>query len=107
MVDLGEGSLVSSFSLAFLYPPALSLGLHYYLPYHTFTHLSRGQQKIVAGGIDKTAPMVYNRGMFVKNGIRYEVYHCLRCGRDFVSSRYPPKRCGKCKSPYWDKERGK
>ena len=30
---------------------------------------------------------------------------CLRCGKEFVSKLKNPKRCGKCKSPAWNKPR--
>jgi predicted Zn-ribbon and HTH transcriptional regulator len=34
------------------------------------------------------------------------VFHCKRCGHRW-SPRLPkiPTCCGKCKSPYWDRER--
>ena len=28
---------------------------------------------------------------------------CLRCGHQWESVKDHPLRCGKCKSPYWDK----
>ncbi len=30
---------------------------------------------------------------------------CNRCGKDFESKFEAPLRCGKCKSPYWNRER--
>jgi predicted Zn-ribbon and HTH transcriptional regulator len=34
------------------------------------------------------------------------VYGCKRCGWKFVTRRAgKPVRCGRCKSPYWDRER--
>src|SRR5665213_374142 len=35
-----------------------------------------------------------------------EIKHCLRCEKDWCfRGKGRPLRCGKCKSPYWDKER--
>jgi len=32
-------------------------------------------------------------------------HKCLRCGQTWESLNPHPLRCGKCKSPYWDKRR--
>ncbi len=32
-------------------------------------------------------------------------FRCLRCVRHFHSAQKKPRRCGKCKSPYWDRPR--
>ena len=32
-------------------------------------------------------------------------HKCLRCGKVWDSLNPHPLRCGKCKSPYWDKEK--
>lgn len=38
----------------------------------------------------------------------YRVWVCKRCGKEWVSREERPRRCGKCRSPYWDREkRGK
>ena len=34
------------------------------------------------------------------------VHKCLRCGHEWASKNSHPVRCPKCKTPYWDKERG-
>jgi len=33
-------------------------------------------------------------------------YTCLRCGHITYRLEGPPDRCGKCKSPYWNRLRG-
>jgi len=30
---------------------------------------------------------------------------CKRCGHEWPSKSKKPLRCGKCKSPYWDREK--
>ena len=34
-------------------------------------------------------------------------HECKRCGKKFMSKWTDPPRCGKCKSPAWNKERKK
>jgi len=34
------------------------------------------------------------------------IHRCLRCGHEWASHSPHPVRCAKCKTPYWDKERG-
>lgn len=34
-------------------------------------------------------------------------FRCLRCAKSFHSAQKRPLRCGKCKSPYWDRPRKK
>ena len=33
------------------------------------------------------------------------ILRCLRCNREWCSRSDDPRRCGKCKSPYWDREK--
>lgn len=33
------------------------------------------------------------------------ILRCKRCGREWCSRSENPYRCGKCKTPYWDRER--
>ncbi len=33
------------------------------------------------------------------------IHKCLRCGHEWASKDIRPLRCGKCKSPYWDKKK--
>lgn len=33
------------------------------------------------------------------------VHRCQRCKRDWESRSKNPRRCGKCKSPYWNEVR--
>lgn len=37
-----------------------------------------------------------------ENQKRYQL-HCQRCGWDWYSKDEHPKRCAKCKNPYWDR----
>ena len=40
--------------------------------------------------------------------VRMEIKHCLRCGEPWCyRGEGRPLRCGKCKSPYWDRPRRK
>ena len=40
-------------------------------------------------------------------GINVEIKHCKRCGEDWCYRGIGrPLRCGKCKTPYWDLDRG-
>jgi len=39
------------------------------------------------------------------NGVKLYIHHCKRCDSDWSSKSENPKRCGRCKSPYWDRER--
>lgn len=32
-------------------------------------------------------------------------HKCRRCSKTFVSASKNPLRCGKCKSPYWDRDK--
>lgn len=32
------------------------------------------------------------------------VFHCKRCGGEWVSRQEHPKFCGVCKSAYWDRD---
>jgi hypothetical protein len=32
-------------------------------------------------------------------------FECLRCDKAWFSRTLRPRRCGKCKSPYWDRPR--
>src|SRR5262249_40966681 len=39
--------------------------------------------------------------------VKIRTYQCQRCGRRFSTMlKDAPKRCGKCKSPYWARLRG-
>jgi len=38
-------------------------------------------------------------------GVKLYIHHCKRCNNDWASKSENPKRCGRCKSPYWAKER--
>jgi hypothetical protein len=39
--------------------------------------------------------------------MKVEIKRCLRCGGEWCYyGTGRPMRCGRCKSPYWDKERG-
>ena len=33
----------------------------------------------------------------------YTEFRCEVCGKKWLSALKRPKRCGKCKSPYWDR----
>ena len=35
------------------------------------------------------------------------VCRCERCGQTFAPRKWPPLRCGKCGTPYWNKPRKK
>jgi len=37
--------------------------------------------------------------------IKMYTHQCKRCGGSWKSENPNPLRCGKCKSPYWGKER--
>lgn len=37
------------------------------------------------------------------DGVKLYIHHCKRCNNDWSSKSENPKRCGRCKSPYWDK----
>lgn len=56
--------------------------------------------------LDKKMPQ---KGMQVKFGIINEapfyIHKCKRCGHEWAGKTEKPLRCGKCKTPYWDKER--
>jgi len=43
------------------------------------------------------------------NKMPLQIFHCLRCGYEWVGrrGRPAPKTCAnpKCRSPYWDRER--
>jgi len=32
-------------------------------------------------------------------------HRCKRCEKTFISKSKTPMRCGKCKTPYWNRER--
>lgn len=34
-----------------------------------------------------------------------KILECCRCGQEWASRSESPYRCGKCKSPYWDRPR--
>ena len=34
-----------------------------------------------------------------------KILKCCRCGQEWASRSESPYRCGKCKSPYWDRPR--
>lgn len=36
---------------------------------------------------------------------KFEVFKCLRCGWEWGTRYGKPKRCSKCRTPYWDTER--
>jgi hypothetical protein len=62
--------------------------------------------KLCIFSLDSSTGMcIYKDAMPVEE-ITLTVCRCLRCGRTWKPRSYPAKRCGWCKSPYWNVPRG-
>ncbi len=70
------------------------------------------------GGFDVFAPSpapsatalngVHQRCILSVHTLQMEIKHCERCGGDWCyRGTGRPLRCGKCKSPYWDRPRAR
>tara|TARA_Y100000310_G_C20582444_1_gene763688 strand:+ start:224 stop:409 length:186 start_codon:yes stop_codon:yes gene_type:complete len=51
--------------------------------------------------LDNSTPTVHSDGMITK---QITSYYCHRCG-EWFTPKNQPRRCGKCKSPYWKTKR--